>query len=117
MKFPANAAAAGRAALAAYYGDAAAVSRMVRAGNRMESQPVYEAAPCHLSIDKTAPHRQGETGSVSLSYTLRLPVEYEIIPGDALTVVHQGISYEGTAGQPVRGNLSVVVPMDGVRAV
>lgn len=117
MKFPASAAAAGRAALAARYGDAASVSRLVRAENRMVGQTIYEAAPCHLSIDKTAPHQQGETGSVALSYTLRLPVAYEILPGDALTVVHHGVTYKGTAGLPVRGNLSVVIPMDGVKIV
>ncbi len=107
-------AAAGRAALGALYDDHLTNTREVDGGNVMETVTVAQCVACHLSVRRSSLAQSDTTATAVLDYTLYLPVEADIQTGDALTVCHKGQTFKGVAGLPVRGNLSLAVPMTGV---
>lgn len=107
-------AAAGRAALGALYDDHLANTREADGGNVMETVTVARGVPCHLSVSRSRLAQSDTTAAAVLDYTVYLPVDADVLAGDALTVCHKGQTFKGVAGLPVRGSLSLAVPMTGV---
>lgn len=107
-------AAAGRAALGALYDDCLTNTREVDAGNVMETVTVAHGVPCHLSVRRSSLAQSDTTAAAVMDYTVYLPVDADVQTGDALTVCHKGQTFKGVAGLPVRGSLSLAVPMTGV---
>lgn len=112
MKIPK--ATAGRAALGALYDDYLTDTREVDGGNVMETVTVAQGVPCHLSVKRSSLAQSDTTAAAVLDYTVYLAVDADIQTGDVLTVCHQGQIFKGKAGLPVRGSLSLAVPMTGV---
>lgn len=112
MKIP-NAA-AGRAALGARYDDYLINTRSEKAGNVMTATTIAQGVPCHLSVKRSRLVQSDTTAVAAVDYTVYLSVDADIKAGDALTVCHQGQTFKGKAGLPVRGSLSLAVPMTGV---
>lgn len=104
----------GRAALGALYDDHLTNTREVDAGNVMETVTVAHGVPCHLSVSRSRLAQSDTMAAAVLDYTVYLSVDADIQTGDALTVCHKGQTFKGLAGLPVRGNLSLAVPMTGV---
>ncbi len=112
MRIPNSA--AGRAALGALYDDYLTNTREVDGGNVMETVTVLQGVPCHLSVKRSRLAQSDTTAAAVMDYTVYLPVDADVQTGDALTVCHKGQTFKGVAGLPVRGNLSLAVPMTGV---
>lgn len=107
-------AAAGRATLGALYEDHLTNTREVDGDNVMETVTVMDGVPCHLSVKRSRLAQSDTTAAAVLDYTVYLPVDADIHTGDVLTVCHNGQTFKGEAGLPVRGSLSLAVPMTGV---
>lgn len=105
---------AGRAALGALYDDHLTNTREVDSGNVMETVTIMQDQTCHLSVKRSQLAQSDTVAVAALDYTVYLPVDANIQTGDALTVVHNGQTFKGKAGLPVRGSLSLAVPMTGV---
>ncbi len=112
MRIP-NAAQA-RGALGALYDDYFTNTREVDGGNVMETVTVLQGVACHLSVKRSKLAQSDTTAAAVMDYTVYLPVDADIQTGDMLTVCHKGQTFKGKAGLPVRGSLSLAVPMTGV---
>lgn len=107
-------AAQARAALGALYDDYFSNTREVDGGNVMDTVTVAQGVPCHLSVSRSKLAQGETTAAAVLDYTVYLPVDVDVQTGDALTVCHKEQTFKGVAGLPVRGSLSLAVPMTGV---
>ena len=112
MRIP-NAAQA-RAALTALYDDAMTNTRSQTIGNVIGNVTVATGVKCHLSVNKSQLMQGENFATVALDYSVYLPIAADVKTGDGLTVTHKGQTYNGKAGLPVRGSLSLVVPMTEV---
>lgn len=108
-------AAAGRAALTNLYDDTMSNARIVPVGNTKQSQPVASGVECHLSVKKSKLMQGENVAVVAPDYAVYLPITADVQTGDNLTVTHNGQTFTGRAGLPVRGSLSLVVPMTEVK--
>lgn len=104
----------GRAALGKLYDDTMTNTREDVVGNVTENVIVASNVPCHLSARRSRLVQSATVATAALDYTVYLPVNADVIPGDALTVQNKGLTYKGVAGLPARGSLSLAVPMTGV---
>lgn len=112
MRIP-NAAAA-RTALGALYDDRLTNTREADGDNVMDTVMIAQNVPCHLSV-KRSKLIQGDTTAVAaMDYAVYLSIDADVQTGDALIVCHKGQAFKGKAGLPLRGNLSLAVPMTGV---
>lgn len=107
-------AAAGRAALGALYDDHMTNTREVDDDNVMETVTVAQGVPCHLSVSRSKLAQSDTVATTAIDYTVYLPVDADIQTGDALIICHKGQTFKGAAGLPLRGSLSLAVPMTGV---
>lgn len=105
---------AGRAALGALYDDHLTNMRETDGDNVMDTITVARDVPCHLSVNRSRLAQSDTTAAAVLDYTVYLAADADIQTGDALLVCHQGQTFKGKAGLPVRGSLSLAVSMTGV---
>ncbi|MEA5134650.1 MAG: hypothetical protein VB035_00765 [Candidatus Fimivivens sp.] len=107
-------AAQARAALGALYDDHLTNTREVDGGNVMDTVTIAQCVPCHLSVSRSKLAQSDTTAATAFDYTVYLPVDSDIQTGDVLTVCHKEQTFKGVAGLPVRGSLSLAVPVTGV---
>ena len=112
MRIP-NAAQA-RGALGALYDDYLTNTREIDGGNVMDTVTIAQGVSCHLSVSRSRLMQGDNVAATALDYTVYLPTDADVQSGDALTVCHKEQTFEGVAGLPVRGSLSLAVPMTGV---
>ncbi len=105
----------GRAALTARYDDAMTNTRETDGNNVMDTVTVAQNVPCHLSVKRSKLVQSDTTATAAFDYTVYLPIDADVHTGDVLVVRHKEQTFKGEAGLPVRGSLSLAVPMTGVK--
>mgnify|MGYP004675066945 CR=1 FL=1 len=88
---PKDTVSAARAALQMLYNDRADVYRATLSDNVIETQKIYTALPCHLSLDsKPVLQQGGQVATAPAEFTAYFPPDTDICEGDRLKITHSG---------------------------